>query len=296
MLRTLFAVLLLSLSSISASVYHDEHQALIDFYHSTKGPDWIRQDNWLSENHPHCEWHGVICNEDGHVIELQLYDNGLEGPLPESLCQLKQLKTLYLSFNKISGEIPASLGASTPQLENVWLKANRLEGEIPATLFQGGNLKWVDLHVNNLTGQLPYMETNPQLTVLRLDENQLSGHLPDSLFNQISLTELYLHDNQFSGLLSPELEKLTELQHLFIGHNQFSEALPDLSGLQNLISLRGEYNDFTGEVPESLSTLPHLQVLRLDHNHFNTSFSNELLEKGAQLQVFDISNNKGANL
>lgn len=75
----------------------------------------------------------MICNPEGRVIEIQLYDNGLDGPVPESIGNLQELKTLYLSFNKISGRIPSSLGASTPYLENVWLKANRLEGEIPAT-------------------------------------------------------------------------------------------------------------------------------------------------------------------
>lgn len=279
------------LSSIEPELYEKEHQALIDFYHSTQGANWTRQDNWLSKTVPHTKWHGVLSDSDGHVIEIQLYDNGLEGPLPESIGDLHALKTLYLSFNKISGNIPSTLGVSTPSLENVWLKANRLEGEIPATLFQGGNLKWVDLHVNYLTGSLPYIENNPSLSVLRLDDNKLSGSLPDSLYNLTGLTELYLHENQFSGTLSPEIAKLSQLQHLFLGHNAFSGTLPDeIGNLYNLISLRIEHNQFSETIPQGIAFLPHLQVVRLDHNCLLPA-PQELLEKQSQFQVFDVSYN-----
>lgn len=51
-----FFLLVLSfsfLSSTEADFYDLEHQALIDFYHSTEGPNWTRQDKWLSETTPH---------------------------------------------------------------------------------------------------------------------------------------------------------------------------------------------------------------------------------------------------
>lgn len=287
----------ISLLSAASHFYEQEHQALVDFYHSTQGSDWVRQDNWLSETIPHCEWHGVICNSEGSVIEIQLYDNGLDGPLPESIGNLQNLKTLYLSFNRISGAIPSTLGASTPYLENVWLKANRLEGEIPATLFQSGRLKWVDLHVNRLTGSLPYIAENPDLAVLRLEENNLSGLLPDSLFHLSGLTELYLHENQFSGPLSAEIAKLSQLQHLFLGRNTFSGPLPqEIGSLNNLISLRLEYNYFSDEIPESLATLPNLQVLRLDHNLLTLPAPQELLQKQNRYQVFELSDNPRSDL
>ena len=88
----LLNLFVISLSAAYANTDDMERQALIDFYHSTEGPSWIRQDNWLSETLPHCEWHGVICDENQQVIEIQLFDNGLSGYLPESLGNLKKLK------------------------------------------------------------------------------------------------------------------------------------------------------------------------------------------------------------
>ena len=105
-----------------------EREVLVDFYHSTSGPDWIRQDNWLSADIPYCQWHGVLCNDHGQVEEIQLYDNELNGPLPQTLCDLAELKTLYLSFNGISGSLATSLGECS-KLENLWLKANKLQGK-----------------------------------------------------------------------------------------------------------------------------------------------------------------------
>lgn len=104
MFFVVFSFIILEFSCLQADTlefYEIEHQALVDFYHSTHGPNWIRQDNWLSDNVPYCKWHGVICDEENRVIEIQLYDNGLEGPLPESIGNLEKLKTLYLSFNNI---------------------------------------------------------------------------------------------------------------------------------------------------------------------------------------------------
>lgn len=91
----------LTSNPLFAENYPLERLELENFYKETHGSNWIRQDNWLSDSIPYCEWHGVICDKNGHVTELQLYDNGLEGSLPDTLCNLTELKTLYLSFNHI---------------------------------------------------------------------------------------------------------------------------------------------------------------------------------------------------
>ncbi len=107
----------------------EERVVLVDFYRSTSGPDWVRQDNWLSSNIHHCQWHGVLCNNQSQIEELQLYDNELNGPLPETLCDLTQLKTLYFSFNSLSGNLSFFIDKCS-KLENIWLKGNKLQGNL----------------------------------------------------------------------------------------------------------------------------------------------------------------------
>ena len=118
--------IILSLKLVTLQAF-EERDILVNFYHSTSGPDWIRQDNWLSSDIHYCQWHGVLCNNASQVEEIQLYDNELSGPLPEALCDLKQLKTLYLSFNSISGNL-SFITDNCSKLENIWLKANKLQG------------------------------------------------------------------------------------------------------------------------------------------------------------------------
>ena len=67
-----------------------DREVLVEFYHSTGGPDWVKSDHWLSTAVPHCEWHGVRCDDDGYVVELTLFDNDLEGPLPATICEEQQ--------------------------------------------------------------------------------------------------------------------------------------------------------------------------------------------------------------
>ncbi|MFK7981874.1 MAG: hypothetical protein AB8G86_17970, partial [Saprospiraceae bacterium] len=69
--------------------------ALMAFYHATDGPNWGYDGGWGS----HCKlstWHGVITNEEGRVISLDLHNNNLSGTLPTELGNLSELQTLRL--------------------------------------------------------------------------------------------------------------------------------------------------------------------------------------------------------
>jgi hypothetical protein len=41
---------------------------------------------------------------------IDLSENGLEGAIPASICQLKILKYLYLKRNKLQGSLPDPIG------------------------------------------------------------------------------------------------------------------------------------------------------------------------------------------
>ena len=55
----------------------DERQILTDFYLSTNGHKWKNNKTWCSEE-PLSQWYGVSV-ECGHVVSLDLSNNGLEG-------------------------------------------------------------------------------------------------------------------------------------------------------------------------------------------------------------------------
>ncbi|MFK7809184.1 MAG: immunoglobulin domain-containing protein, partial [Saprospiraceae bacterium] len=116
---------------------------------STPNPDWP----WdLSDNV--CEWFGITLNADGRVIEIELNNSGLTGPLPEDLTLLTELQVLRLSDNCLTGSIPASFGGFS-ELYTLWLDGNEFVGSLPDELCGLTSLQSLFLDENNLTGTVP---------------------------------------------------------------------------------------------------------------------------------------------
>ncbi|XP_042479268.1 probable LRR receptor-like serine/threonine-protein kinase At1g53440 isoform X2 [Macadamia integrifolia] len=85
-----------------------------------------------------------------NISELILRNCSLTGPFPDYIGKLMpKLKTLDLSFNRLTGQIP-DFGSST-NLVNLFLSNNLLTGEVPNWFFSQGNIK-IDISYNNFTG------------------------------------------------------------------------------------------------------------------------------------------------
>jgi len=187
-----------------------ECEALVVFYNTTDGPHWRERAGWLDTTTP-CRWHGVGCR-NGHVVNLDLMYNQLNGSLPPELGNLIHLQSLTLHLNVLYGTIPPQLGNLT-------------------------NLTILNLHTNhNLSGSIPPELGNlTNLRILDLSNNQLSGSLPPQLANLQNLSELSVGGNQLSGAIPPEIGNLTNLDRLFLTANQFNGPLPlALAKLTNL--------------------------------------------------------------
>ena len=85
-----------------------DRDAIVALYEATNGADWSEQSNWLSDA-PIWQWHGVITDDSGRVIELGLGGNELTGEIPPELGELSNLEMLSLRGNDLSGCIPESL-------------------------------------------------------------------------------------------------------------------------------------------------------------------------------------------
>ena len=115
------------------------------------------------------------------------------------------------------------------------------------------------------------------LTFLSLDNNQLTGSIPESLGQLTSLQRLYLYRNQLSGSIPESLGQLTSLTELGLSTNQLTGSIPESLGqLTSLTFLSLDNNQLTGSIPESLGHLTSLTVLNLYTNQFTGSIPGSL--------------------
>src|SRR5680860_499725 len=98
-------LLVFSLQSLSAGIPHKEMAALVELHDATHGTHWTTTWNMTTDV---STWHGVKV-VDGHVVEINLFRNNLEGTIPKSISNLKNLISLNLAFNSLTGELPVTI-------------------------------------------------------------------------------------------------------------------------------------------------------------------------------------------
>ena len=129
---------------------------------------------------------------------------------------------------------------------------NIFSGYIPGVLTQLNKLREVMLEKNEMWGDLPpdigYME---DLEILKVgDGNEMSGTIPDSVYDLTKLKQLWLQDTYhcvedevgelicenskeygFMGSISPSIGNLTKLELLIVNSNPLTGTIPIEIGL-----------------------------------------------------------------
>lgn len=118
-----------------------------------------------------------------------------------------------------------------------------------------GSVIDIKLYNNNLSGYIPDIFDNlPNLKMLHLSKNELTGELPQSLYS-VNLSSLYLADNRLQG-------EVSEL----------------VGNWQNLSVIEISKNNFSGVIPKAFGTLPRLTYCGLMMNRFSGELSSEILK------------------
>lgn len=151
---------------------------------------------------------GVIPENIGQMEsleELKLWCNKLSGSIPESIGNLSKLQVFFGANNALTGEIPESIGNLSSILE-ISLDNNALTGSIPEAIGRLATIEYLDLGHNNLTGELPKSIAGlKQIGIFRANDNALTGSLPEGICNKNPmLVVLVLDNNNLTGSL-PEL-------------------------------------------------------------------------------------------
>jgi hypothetical protein len=262
---------------------------------------------WLS-SHDECQWQGVVCSDEGFVLQIRAEGQGIKVPLDRLLAGgvdpkenddsdynvlrrgLPVLKILDLSYNDLIGTIPASLTVFN-DLFSLELHGNSLSGQIPVSIFDKlTSLQLLNLGENGLTGTL---DTKiGQLTELRgfhLHENNLQGQIPSEIGKlTLQLTHSYMYSNEFTGPLPSEIGQLTNLVEVQFSNNLFTVSKRQMSNKKVFYfrqrsnihffynCLRFSNTILKGEIPTYFGELTNVDVFRLDWNQFSGTIPVEL--------------------
>ncbi|CAI5953633.1 unnamed protein product, partial [Closterium sp. NIES-64] len=106
--------------------------------------------------------------------------------------------------------------------------------------------------------------------------NTLSGSIPDTIGNLLSLNHFDIASNKFSGFLPSAIGKLSRLTFLTVSHNRLEGNVPKtISSLTNLQKLSMFNNSFSGDIPPAIYGLKALNLLELGRNYFTGSFPSQ---------------------
>ncbi|XP_050290691.1 probable leucine-rich repeat receptor-like serine/threonine-protein kinase At3g14840 isoform X2 [Quercus robur] len=288
----------------TGTTHSDEVKALGEIAEQLGKKDWnfsvdpcINDSSWSTpklDSRPLYN-NSLICNcsvpSVCHVIALFLTGQDLGGVLPRSLVKLPYLKSLDLTRNFLSGNIPHEW-AST-KLEFLSLSVNNLSGPIPSFLGSITTLKFLSIENNLFSGMVPdELGKLVNLENLTLSANNLSGELPVALTKLTKLTELTISSNNFTGRMPDFFQSWKQLEKLVIQASGFEGPIPSsISILSNLTELR--ISDLVGEVSNfpNLSSTTSMTILMLRScNIFGqipTYISNM-----TQLAILDLSFNR----
>ncbi len=196
---------------------------------------------------------GEIPGEFGNLENLSFVfcsNNKLEGEIPAELGNSESLVLLSCSHNQLEGAFPKEL-SNISTLEVIFASDNNITGEIPVEYDNFQNLTVLSAWGNSITGSIPQIQSLDNLTlgfnqlegeipmgltnirVLRLNNNNLSGEIPDDLSSAFNGAPgiLNLSHNNFSGSIRSSLIREEGGQGLYLNDNNFESCVVNIDGL-----------------------------------------------------------------
>ncbi|XP_066310842.1 probable LRR receptor-like serine/threonine-protein kinase At3g47570 [Miscanthus floridulus] len=219
------------------------------------------------------------------LIFLDLTDNSLTGYVPPTLGKLQALEYANLATNSLEAddskgwEFVTSL-SSCSQLLQLSMYSNRLTGQLPDSI---GNLsatmQFLRFDQNGISGSIPAAISNlANLNVFSVVDTFISGVIPESIGKLANLVKLGLFNTDLSGRIPPSIGNLSKLTILDAYHANLEGSIPATIGtMKNLISLDLSYNRLNGSIPIDIFKLPVISIyINLSHNSLSGTLSSQV--------------------
>ncbi|XP_056853151.1 probable LRR receptor-like serine/threonine-protein kinase At3g47570 [Raphanus sativus] len=209
-----------------------------------------------------------------------------------ALTNCTQLQNLDVGFNRLGGDLPASIANLSMNLNQLFLQNNFISGSIPDDIGNLIGLQTFWLTNNLLKGPIPASFGKlPGLVNFGVYANRMSGEIPYSFGNNTRLEKIYLYNNSFEGIIPPSLGKCSYLLYLLINNNQLTGVIPqEILQISTLVSLSMSNNSLTGSLPEDFGRLENLGNLSVAHNKLSGKLPKSL-GKCLSMEKLDLQGN-----
>lgn len=257
-------------STAQETVAEADSLALVAYYFSTNGDDWVDNSGWLEE--PVAFWVGVDEVEDvgdGEwrvtSIDMPRDNMTVPGPFPPELADMDYVEFWKSDVNLHTGGI--EVFAEMERLTELLVRTNLLSGPVAWDVFANmPTMEEFRIRQNYFTGQMPsVLGANGEWPVLRrfyLDGNLISGQIPEVTADIQSLNRVYLHNLRLTGPI-PDWSIIDELEYYRIAGNNLDEGpIPewifDAWG-ETLVRFQIHNTNRTGSIPQSFTDLVSLE-------------------------------------
>ena len=222
---------------------------------------------------------------------LDLSSNDLSGPFPISIVQLGSLYSLDLSSNKFNESLQLDKLFELKNLTSLYLSYNNLSingNGSNVDLSSIPNFDVLRLASCNLKMIPSFLINQSGLIILDLSDNQIHGIVPNWIWKLPYLQVLNISHNFFTDLEGP-MQNLTSIWILDLHNNQLRGSIP-------VFPKSSDYLDYSTNnfsvIPQDIGNyLSSTKFLSLSNNNLQGNFPHSLC-KASNIQVLDISFNK----
>ncbi|MCB9503767.1 MAG: T9SS type A sorting domain-containing protein [Deferribacteres bacterium] len=129
-----------------------------------------------------------------------------------------------------------------------------------------------------------------RVTTLDLHDNNLQGQIPGDLFNLRNIRELWLQSNNLTGRIPDEIKNVIYLERFSVAYNNLEGGINSpFETLTNMKTFHLNNNNFEGYMYSTLSNYRKLESFLIQNNRF---ISIPLLAEITTLKEINVSSNK----